>query len=185
MRRGLMLSRSTILILAIAILAAAAGGWLQHRSRLAHVPAGVQVVNVGDLRPDLALPDPNGHPHHLSEYAGRRVLLNFWATWCGPCLDEMPLLTKAQATYGQSGVHIVGIAMDDPAHVRRFLAAHPLDYPVLIGQLDSPSTSLRFGDSARVLPYSVLLDADGRVLAMHRGPLKQAQLHAWLAPGKP
>jgi len=177
-----MLSRSTLLILAIAILAAAAGGWLQHRSRLAHVPAGVQVANVGDLRPDLALPDPDGHEHRLSEYHGHRVLLNFWATWCGPCLDEMPALAKAQATYAQSGVRIVGIAMDDPAHVRRFLAAHPLDYPVLIGQFDTPSTSLRFGDETEVLPYSVLLDADGRVLAVHRGALEQAQLHAWLAP---
>lgn len=180
-----MFTRQTWLILALAVLAAAAGGWLQHRSRLAHVPAGVQVANVGDLRPDLALPDPNGHPHQLSEYHARRVLLNFWATWCGPCLDEMPLLAKAQTTYGRSNVRIVGIAMDDPAHVRRFLAAHPLDYPVLIGQLDTPSTSLRFGDTAEVLPYSVLLDADGRVLAAHQGPLDEAQLQAWLAPPQP
>ncbi len=180
-----MFTRQTWLILAIAILAAAAGGWLQHRRRLAHVPAGVQVANVGDLRPDLALPDPDGQSHRLSDYSGRRVLLNFWATWCGPCLDEMPLLDQAQADYGPGGVRIVGIAMDDPAHVRRFLAAHPLHYPVLIGQLDAPSTSLRPGDEAEVLPYSVLLDAAGHVLAVRRGPLQQAQLHAWLAPGNP
>ena len=177
-----MLSRPTLLILALAVLLAAAGGWLQRRSRLAHVPAGVQVANVGDLRPDLALPDPDGHEHRLSEYSGRRVLLNFWATWCGPCLDEMPALARAQTAYAHDGVRIVGIAMDDPAHVRRFLAAHPLDYPILIGRLDTPSTSLRLGDTAQVLPYSVLLDADGRVLATHRGPLPQTQLHAWLAP---
>jgi hypothetical protein len=97
----------------------------------------------------------------------------------------MPLLDKAQADYAPGGVRIVGIAMDDPAHVRRFLAAHPLDYPVLIGQLDAPSTSLQLGDEAEVLPYSVLLDAAGRVLAVHRGPLQQAQLHAWLTPDKP
>jgi peroxiredoxin len=177
-----MLSRPTLLILALAVLAAALGGWLQHRSRLAHVPPGVRVANVGDPAPDIVLPDPAGREHRLSDYRGHRVLLNFWATWCGPCLDEMPALAKAQAALGPGGTRIVGIAMDDPARVRAFLAAHPVDYPILLGQLAKPSTSLRFGDVAEVLPYSVLLDADGRVRAVHRGPLDAARLRAWLAP---
>lgn len=183
-RREVMLSRSTLLLLALAVLASVLGGWLQRRSQLAHVPPGVQVANVGDPAPDLVLPDPAGHGHRLSDYRGRRVLLNFWATWCGPCLDEMPALAKAQAAAGPGGARIVGIAMDDPARVRAFLAAHPVDYPILLGQIGSPSTSLRFGDRAEVLPYSVLLDADGRVQATHRGPLDRAQLQAWLAPAQ-
>lgn len=168
-------------IVALAILVAAGGGWLQHEGRKARVPDGV-VANVGDVRPDLALPDLDGREHRLSEYRGRRVLLNFWATWCGPCLEEMPALARAQAKFGEQAVNIVGIAMDDPEHVRGFLAAHPVPYPILIGELGTPSTSMRLGNIGEVLPYSVLLDANGRILATRRGVLDEQALNDWLAP---
>lgn len=177
-----MLSRGNWLILGAAVLVAALSGWLQHASRQARAPAGVQVANVGDLRPDLALPGLDGREHRLSEFRGRRVLLNFWASWCGPCLDEMPALAKAQAKFGEQGAIVVGIAMDEPAHARGFLAAHPVNYPVLLGRLDSPSSSLRLGNVGEVLPYSVLLDADGRILETRRGALDAATLERWLAP---
>ncbi|HTV85184.1 MAG TPA: TlpA disulfide reductase family protein [Dyella sp.] len=177
-----MLSRGNLLILGFALLAAIAGGWLQHESRLARVPAGVQVANVGDLRPDLALVGMDGKEHRLSDYRGQRVLLNFWASWCVPCLKEMPQLNAAQRKFGDQGAIVLGIAMDDPANVRAFLAAHPVDYPVLIGQLGEPSTSLRLGDGDEVLPFSVLLDANGRILATRRGPLDAQQLAHWLTP---
>jgi peroxiredoxin len=181
-----MLSRGNWLILGAAVLAAALGGWLQHASRHAHAPAGVQVAKIGDLRPDLALPGLDGKEHRLSDFRGRRVLVNFWASWCGPCLDEMPALSKAQAKFGEQGAIVVGIAMDEPARVRAFLAAHPVDYPVLLGRLDSPSTSLRLGNVGEVLPYSVLLDADGRILDARRGALDEAAVERWLAsPGAP
>ena len=77
---------------------------------------------------------------------------------------------------------MLGIAMDDPVHVRAFLAEHPVNYPILIGQLASPSTSLRFGDTDEVLPFSVLLDGSGHVLAVRRGPLEPGQLADWLSP---
>ena len=176
-----MFNRSTWMILLVAALAAALGGWLQHRSRLAHVPAGVTVASPGAVAPDVPLTDLDGRAHRLAEYRGHRVLLNFWASWCGPCLDEMPSLDRAARAHPQ--VTVLGIAMDEPARVRSFLAAHPVNYPVLLGRLDSPSTSLQLGDTAEVLPYSALLDADGRLLATHRGPLDAATLDRWLSGG--
>lgn len=177
-----MISRSNGIILGGAVLAAVLGGWLQHASQQARVPDGVHVARVGEQAPDLALAGLDGQEHRLSDYRGRRVLLNFWASWCQPCLKEMPDLVQAQTKIGEKGPIIVGVAMDDPAAVRRFLTTHPLNYPVLLGRLDSPSTSLRLGNVGEVLPYSVLLDENGRVLFSRRGPLDAADLQAWAAP---
>lgn len=177
-----MLSRTNVFILALALLAAIAGGWLQHASRQVRVPPGVHVANVGDLRPDVALLDLDGHERRLSGYQGRRVLLSFWASWCEPCIAEMPALNAAQRKFADQGAIVLGIAMDEPERVRPFLVQHPVNYPILIGQLDSPSTSLRFGDTSEVLPYSVLLDENGRILAVHRGALGADQLDRWLSP---
>lgn len=176
-----MLSRDHLVILVAAVLAAAAGGWLQHQSRLAHVPAGVAVAQVGEPAPALELPDLAGRSHRLGDYRGRRVLLNFWASWCGPCLDELPALDQAQAKFGENGAIVLGIAMDEPARVRAFLADHPVRFPILLGRMESPSTSLLWGDSGEVLPYSVLIGADGRVIATHRGPLDATALATWLS----
>ncbi|MBD8872174.1 TlpA disulfide reductase family protein [Rhodanobacter sp. DHB23] len=174
------MSRDNLVILVAAVLAATLGGWLQHESRLAHVPAGVTVAQVGEPAPLLELPDLQGRTHGLADYRGRRVLLNFWASWCGPCLDELPALDRAQAKFGENGSIVLGIAMDDPARVRTFLADHPVHYPILLGRMASPSTSLLWGDGDEILPYSVLIDTDGRVIATHRGPLDATTLDRWL-----
>ena len=173
------MTRSNWFILGMAVLAAGLGGFVEHRQ---HQP---DTSLVGQTLPAISLPDLEGKTHALSDYRGHRghrVLLNFWASWCGPCLDEMPALAQAQTKFGEQGSIVIGIAMDDPAKARAFLAAHPVNYPILLGQLTSPSTSLLFGDAAEVLPYSVLLDGDGRILAIQQGTLNAAQLQAWLAP---
>lgn len=174
------MSRDNLVILIVAVLAATLGGWLQHESRLAHAPAGVTVAQVGEPAPMLELPDLQGRTHRLADYRGRRVLLNFWASWCGPCLDELPALDRAQAKFGENATIVLGIAMDDPARVRDFLAAHPVRYPILLGRLESPSTSLLWGDDAEILPYSALIGTDGRVIATRHGPLDATTLDQWL-----
>jgi thiol-disulfide isomerase/thioredoxin len=119
-----MLSRSNWLILGLAVLAAALGGYAQRHSRS---PAPAEPPLVGQPLPAISLPDLDGKPHLLSDYRGRRVLLNFWASWCVPCLAEMPALAGAQEKFGEHAPIVVGIAMDEPAHVRAFLAAHPVN----------------------------------------------------------
>jgi peroxiredoxin len=173
-----MLSRSNWLILILAVVASVVGGYVQHRNSQPVVDS----AQIGQPAPDLSLPDLNGKPHRLADYRGRRVLLNFWASDCGPCLDEMPTLNRAQKQFGERGSLVIGIAMDDPAQVRAFLAAHPMSYPILIGRLAAPSTSLELGDIRELLPYSVLIDTDGRVEAAHAGALSADQLAQWLAP---
>ncbi|MDE2280384.1 MAG: TlpA family protein disulfide reductase [Xanthomonadaceae bacterium] len=177
------MSRDNLVILLAAVLAAAVGGWLQHESRLAHLPEGVTVAKVGEPAPALALPDLQGRTRRLADYRGHRVLMNFWASWCGPCLDELPALDRAQTKFAEKGGIVLGIAMDDPRRVRAFLAGRPVRYPILLGRMGSPSTSLLWGDSGEILPYSVLIGANGQVIATRRGPLDGATLQRWLTGG--
>jgi len=173
--------RSTSLILALAVLAAILGGIIQHeRQSPATEPAGGAII--GRRLPALVLSDLQGHPRRLTDYRGRHLLLNFWASWCGPCREEMPALDLAQQKFGDHGAIVLGIAMDEPERVRAFLSTHPVHYPILLGQLEAPSTSLQLGDRREILPFSVLVGKNGRILATHAGALSPAQLDDWLAP---
>jgi thiol-disulfide isomerase/thioredoxin len=176
-----MMTRASWLILALAVLAAAAGGWLQHASRARR---GTDLA--GQPAPAIALPGLDGRTHALADYRGRRVLVNFWASWCGPCLKEMPALAAAQGRFGGGRPVVVGIAMDTPENVRAYLQAYPVNYPILLGRLDDPDSARQLGDTASVLPYSVLLDGEGKVLASHAGMLDTATLERWLGgDGRP
>jgi thiol-disulfide isomerase/thioredoxin len=137
---------------------------------------------IGQPLPALTLPDLDGRMHALGEYRSRRLLINFWASWCGPCLQEMPALDDAQRKFGDHGVIVLGIAMDQADHVRAFLAGQPVSYPILLGSLEAPSTSLQLGDEAEILPFSVLVDDDGRIIDTHAGALSPDLLTRWLAP---
>jgi peroxiredoxin len=174
----MMLSRSNGIILGLAVLVAGVGGYWQRQA--AAPPASTPLA--GQPAPVLKLHDLAGKMHDLASYRGHPVVLNFWASWCLPCREEMPALDRAQQRHGAGGATVIGVAMDRPASVRAFLASHPVSYPIVLGQLSHPSSAYRFGDAGDVLPYSVLIDADGRVLAQHAGPLDDAQLRQWLAP---
>lgn len=174
----MMLSRSNWIILGLAVLVAGAGGYWQRQAGAP--PASTPLV--GQPAPALKLLDLAGTTHDLADYRGHPVVLNFWASWCLPCREEMPALDRAQQRHGASGATVIGVAMDQSASVRAFLAAQPVSYPIVLGQLSHPSSAYRFGDVSDVLPYSVLIGADGRVRAQHAGPLDDAQLQQWLAP---
>jgi thiol-disulfide isomerase/thioredoxin len=143
-------------------------------------PAGAQVLQRGDAVPDLTLRGLDGRMHRLAEWHGKRVLLNFWATWCGPCREEMPALAAAQRRYAGNGVQVIGIAMDEPLAVHDYLKRTPVDYPILLGLGADRDLSLLFGNTRGALPFSVLIGADGRIEGTRLGKLDERQLRWWL-----
>jgi len=180
-----MFNRSNLAIVAVAVFGALlglfAGGWYRQMPQRA-IPADVTVLHRGDQRVDLALPDASGKPRRLSEWDGRVVLVNFWATWCGPCRDEMPLLDRVGTVWAEKGLQIVGVAIDDDDAVREFLKSNPVRYPILVDGADGADPSLLFGDTRGVLPFSVLIGRDGKLLEQRAGTFSQASLTAWLEP---
>lgn len=172
----------TFWIVVLAIAAAATGLYLEHRRLNPPPPQGVTVADVGEFPPPATFLTVEGKPRQLSDWRGKRLLINFWATWCTPCRREMPLLSENAGRYKARNVAILGVAEDTAGAVRAYLAAQPVAYPVVLADSDAPGGSLSFGNTRRVLPYSVLVGEDGRILRRKLGTFSQAELDAWLAP---
>ncbi|URX64302.1 TlpA family protein disulfide reductase [Luteibacter anthropi] len=169
-------------IVVLAVVAAAAGFWTEHRRLNPSPPEGVTVAVEGDIPRDVVFLTPDGKARPLSDWRGQKVLINFWATWCAPCRREMPLLSEAYPRYRGHNVAVIGAAEDTADAVRAYIAERPVSYPVVIAGSDSPGGSLSFGNTRRVLPYSVLIGEDGRILRRKIGTFSPAELDEWLAP---
>ena len=149
------------------------------------VPAGVAVAVEGKPIPALELPSLDGAPVALpAAFAGRPLLINVWASWCGPCIEEMPELQRFAAAQGANGTQVVGIALDDPAAVRAFLQRVPVRYPILVDQPGPADAGVQLGNPKGVLPYSVLVSADGRLLKQRIGPFSHGEITRWAAQGQ-
>lgn len=145
------------------------------------LPAGVQVAGVGDPMPVLELHALDGSRVRLpGAFAGRPLLVNVWASWCGPCIEEMPELQRfAASSQGANDTQVVGIALDDAAAVRAFLQRVPVHYPILLDPPGPADAGVRLGNPKGVLPYSVLVSADGRLLKQRIGPFAPGELRQW------
>jgi len=146
-------------------------------------PAGVTVARRGEPVPEMVLPDLDGKSVIVPKaYAGRPLLINVWASWCGPCIKEMPELQRYAAEQGAQGVQVIGIALDDVAAVRDFLTTTPVAYPILLEAAGPADAGVRLGNPKGVLPYSVLISADGRLLKQRIGPFEPGEISGWAQP---
>ena|SRR5699024_9896977 len=136
-------------------------------------------------RPDFTMPDLAGTQRSISEFDGKVLVLNFWATWCIPCRQEIPMLIEAQTQLGDKGLQIVGIAVDNPKPTATFADQYGINYPVLVDLNKGARIQDEYtqpGDPAAVLPYSVIVGRDGRIHASVAGQLKRAQLDSLVQP---
>jgi thiol-disulfide isomerase/thioredoxin len=155
----------------VCLLAIAAGIGLYRYAGLAR-PAAPQALPAG-----LRFTGLDGKPHALDEWHGKLLLVNFWATWCTPCLAEIPELIRLEKQYGGRGFQIVGPAVDDPDAVRGLVAQLHIDYPVLVGSPDDLiGTMEKLGNRQGALPYSLLVSPDGLVVERQLGAFEQGEL---------
>ena len=172
---------------AVAIMAASGGyfaamvmnpesGWQGHSPIAEAFPANQVEDLLGKPRPDFKLNDLGGAVVSASDFDGRILLINFWASWCKPCIEEIPMLTRLQTSYSGRGVQIVGIALDDPLRAREFVSKLVINYPVMVGSTDTILTGLRYGNRSGMLPYSVLVGADGMIKWSYLGALDEQEL---------
>jgi len=137
-------------------------------------------IRIPELRPVFVLADLDGHRHSITEWDGKALVVNFWATWCAPCRREIPLLNRIQHEYSPKGFEVVGIAVDFVKDVRDFRAKIPLDYPLLVGEQDGLDAAEAFGVATVAFPFTAFTDNHGRVLAVHMGELHEAEARAIL-----
>jgi thiol-disulfide isomerase/thioredoxin len=183
-----------LLIGIVAVLIAAVGGYFVQRSLsergslqeappVASAPSAAPAAaeepeeappkpRIPETLPDIALADRTGELKSLNSWKGQPVIVNFWATWCGPCRDEIPLLKTLRKERAADRLEVVGIAIDERNAVLKYAQDIGIDYPILMGEQDGYEAAEKFG-VALVLPFSVFADSQGRIVT-----LKVGELHA-------
>lgn len=166
-----------ILMLAIAgaVLGALVGvGWQQWQEHYGDSAArhGAELSRL----PAFSYPGLDGSVQDSTQWAGRTLVLNFWATWCPPCREETPLFVELQETYGAAGVQFVGIAIDDLQPTQDFADTYGVNYPILIGDSSAIELSRKLGNRFEGLPYTVIAAPDGKVTLRHMGGLEREQI---------
>jgi len=129
----------------------------------------------------VSMKDSGGKQRKMSEWQGKVLLLNFWATWCPPCVSEMPELVALQNELAGKNLQVVGIGIDSPSNIREFAEKHQIIYPLLLGGLEGSELSRQFGNQSGGLPFTILIGPDGSVRQIYMGRLNMEKVRADLA----
>lgn len=122
---------------------------------------------------------PEGGVVALKSFSGKPLLLNFWATWCPPCVEELPMLNAFYREHAAKGWQVLGLAIDQPSAVRKFLARIPLEFPVGLAGLGGTDLGRSLGNLTGGLPFTVVLGGAGRVLHRKMGQVTPEDLRLW------
>jgi len=158
-----------VLLFVVVMLVAAVGGYLLSAPPR---PGNIDASHVlGATFPDLS-----GAPQSIGSWKGKVLVVNFWATWCPPCLEEIPMFVRLQQQMGEQGLQFVGIAVDERDKVAAFARKNAINYPIMIGQLDAIELAESAGNESGGLPYTLIFDRSGQVVSRHYGGLTEEKL---------
>ncbi len=153
-----------LLIVAVALAAAGAGYLVSHLQQVLPAnPAGARELLA------LTLPDANGASQSMGQWRGKLLVVNFWATWCPPCREEMPGFSRLQSKFSVKNVQFVGIGIDSADKIRQFSHDLPVAYPLLVGGTELMGLTNLLGDHEGGLPYTIILDRNGKLLQTRLG----------------
>jgi thiol-disulfide isomerase/thioredoxin len=173
--------KNALIFIIVTVLAGAAGFSLQQYLATENTAAAAQINPlIGQPRPEFAMLDLDGKLRNIKEWDGQIVLLNFWATWCPPCMREIPGFIELQQELSGKGFQIVGVAVDDEAAVREFATKNKVNYPLLPGDSEAIELANKYGNRIGGLPYSVLIDKDGNIRDTISGELDKSRLESLL-----
>ncbi|MFO8024278.1 TlpA family protein disulfide reductase [Thiohalophilus sp.] len=175
------------LIIVVAVISLLAGMYANQlfddpKPETATAQTGKDSAGPPEIRPDFGLQDLQGDLRHVSEWDGEVVMVNFWATWCPPCRREIPAFIELQEKYAEQGFTIVGIAIDTKQNASDFVDPMGVNYPILIGDKDGIALSKEYGNRMGVLPYTVIVDRDGKITETHRNELTFEDAEAMIKP---
>ena len=182
------MNRRSLLVTGVAAVAAAAGvggAWWRERRQLgAEGAAAASSVSAPTAAADIwaqRFDQPDGGELVLANLKGQPLLLNFWATWCPPCVTEMPLLDRFQTAQRGRGWQVVGLAVDSPTPVREFLARQPMSFLIGLAGLNGIELARSLGNASGALPFSVVFDRSGNAVRTKLGSLHDKDLSDWVS----
>jgi thiol-disulfide isomerase/thioredoxin len=177
-----MKARAFALFAVVAGLSAAGGVAYHLWSRGNGAGPGMDPAAVVEHLFSVRVADVKGGTQSLEQWRGKVLVVNYWATWCAPCREEIPVFVRLQERHGSRGLQFVGIAIDQADKVAEFAAEFHINYPLLLGGLDTIELLRRAGNRAGVLPYTLVIDRKGNLVSRQPGGLKEAKLESLIQP---
>jgi thiol-disulfide isomerase/thioredoxin len=163
--------KQNLLVLLIAILALAGGIAVK---QIFSDQKETTILQTSGL--NFKLPDSNGIMRHSDEWQGKILIINFWATWCPPCLKEIPAFVKLQQEYAEQEIQFIGIAVEEKEPVINFLQHQAVNYPILIGGDHGISLAQQLGNFANAVPFTLIVNQQGQIIHRQAGELSTEQL---------
>jgi len=155
---------------ALALVAAFIAGNAVMKAVLDNTPGAKEArAVVSQYRPGIELLDLDNKMRNLDEWNGKVVVVNFWATWCPPCREEMPAFVELQERYGASGLQFIGVALDDRNKVEDFADTTGVEYPILLGDAKTLKVATAYGNRLGALPYTAIINREGFIVKTFRG----------------
>ncbi|MFO7602633.1 MAG: TlpA disulfide reductase family protein [Gammaproteobacteria bacterium] len=182
------MKKSTLTFVIVAVLGLGAGflaqRWMDTSPET--TPASAEApradVSTPTQRPEFSLKDLNDQTRNVTEWDGQVMMINFWATWCPPCVKEIPAFIELQEAYKDKGLAVIGIAIDNKDGVIAFLDPMGINYPILMGDAEGIALAQAYGNRYGVLPYTVFVDRSGKIVETHRSELTFEEAEAIIKP---